>query len=350
MCILVLADDMTGALEVGAKFSSAGVHAIISTQPVPAGPAPVLVLDTETRHVDSKTAFDQVIRFVSEYGTERPRLIYKKTDSTLRGNIKAELQALAQVFPDWRMGYAGAYPALGRTVRAGVLYIHGVEVSKTEFARDELNPVYGSSISALLDPATPCLVFDGETDGHLADAARAIVSDETMRIAVGPAGLAEYIAAAMDLPKGEPLQCPPVCTCLILNGSRHERSAQQVRSLAAFDWQVIDTVHGPSVSATEAAKDNATALVRQAALELPDALFIIGGDTAFAVVRELGFPALRAIEEPVPGVAVSRILAEDLQKALPARRRALILITKAGGFGEDDTLVRVYKQLREQAC
>src|SRR5262245_59236965 len=117
MRILALADDMTGALEAGAKFSGAGIAAVVSAQPASADPAHVVVFDTETRHSAPSEAAAVVRRFVLESRVGQPRLIYKKTDSTLRGNIASELWALAGLFPDQRVGYAPAYPALGRTVK-----------------------------------------------------------------------------------------------------------------------------------------------------------------------------------------------------------------------------------------
>src|SRR5215471_7600629 len=156
MCILALADDMTGALETGAKFRAAGIEAVVSAKPVAAAGAQALVLDTETRHLNAAEARRVVREFVTGSGIDSPRLVYKKTDSTLRGNISAELESLAELYPDWRIGYAPAYPALGRTVKSGVLYVDGIPVSETEFASDGLNPVATSSIRALLHPALPC--------------------------------------------------------------------------------------------------------------------------------------------------------------------------------------------------
>src|SRR2546426_1181729 len=99
---------MTGALEVGAKFSAAGLHTLVSAKPAESDSASVLVYDTETRHSSPQDAARQVKLFVQS-SPARPRLIYKKTDSTLRGNISAELRALAELYPMWRIGYAPAY-------------------------------------------------------------------------------------------------------------------------------------------------------------------------------------------------------------------------------------------------
>src|SRR6266576_1991127 len=136
---------MTGALEVGAKFSSVGIRTLVSAKPVESESA-VLVYDTETRHRSPQAAGQEVRRFVLRAGPVCPRLIYKKTDSTLRGNIAAELDAIVEIYPMWRAAYAPAYPALGRTVTQGLLYVDGVPVAEPEYAFDPLNPVRASSV------------------------------------------------------------------------------------------------------------------------------------------------------------------------------------------------------------
>src|SRR5207248_5670105 len=156
-----------GALEVGAKFSAAGLHTVVSAKPVKGSPATVLVYDTETRHRSPRDAGQEVRRFVLETDCACPRLIYKKTDSTFRGNIAAEVSALAELYPAWRIGYAPAYPALGRSVKNGALYVEGLAVEQTAFARDALNPIRTSSVLAMLDPELPCTVLDGDTDADL---------------------------------------------------------------------------------------------------------------------------------------------------------------------------------------
>lgn len=125
---LVLADDLTGALECGVLIEGAVVTLL-----APA-PAEAAVVDTDTRHVPPAQALETVRRLTEQFPAE---MIYKKTDSTLRGNIGAELAAL----PAGRIHYAPAYPRLGRTVRGGRLYVDGVPVEQTAFAHDPREPI-----------------------------------------------------------------------------------------------------------------------------------------------------------------------------------------------------------------
>jgi uncharacterized protein YgbK (DUF1537 family) len=345
---------MTGALEVGAKFSAAGLRTLASAKPVAGCPASVLVYDTETRHCSPQRAGQEVRRFVLQTGELRPRLIYKKTDSTLRGNISAEVKALAELYPAWRIGYAPAYPALGRIVKDGLLYVDGVAVQDTEFAHDALNPVRTGLVSAILGFDARCTIFDGETDADIGRAAATILGCESMRIAVGPAALAGAIAEQIDLPRHVPPPLPQLRSCLALNGSRHRRSSEQVKHAetrgcisvnSGAAWRIVETNHEPGVDAAGAASANARCLIEQLAGDAPDAILVSGGDTAFAVFAALGSPALLPVREIVPGVPVTRIQAAQLATALPGRQRDLFLITKAGGFGELDVLCQIRKRL-----
>src|SRR5947208_13971061 len=86
--ILILADDLTGALESGAAFGQRGIEAaVVWDNPRHLPSTPVLVIDTETRHQDAASAGERIQNLSASIPA---RVAYKKTDSTLRGNIRAE--------------------------------------------------------------------------------------------------------------------------------------------------------------------------------------------------------------------------------------------------------------------
>jgi uncharacterized protein YgbK (DUF1537 family) len=342
LSILALADDMTGALEVGAKFSAVGLRAAVSAKSVESTTAQVIVYDTETRHLSPACAAEVVRNFVrSAKGGLGPFCaVYKKTDSTLRGNISAELKAVSELFPDWRIGYAPAYPALGRTVKQGILYVDGVAVSETSFGADLLNPVTASAISSVLGDQVDCTIFDGEQDSHVEEAARTILDDGSMRIIAGPGALAGIIAEQLVPTRTAPVSLPRISSCLVMNGSRHQRSVMQMGHADAPGWTLLETAHPPNAEPAQVAAADARRLLEQIARHDPDGIFVIGGDTVFAVIAALGFPALWPIREVVPGVPITRIKAADVK-----RNRDLFLITKAGGFGDLDVIRRVHKEL-----
>jgi uncharacterized protein YgbK (DUF1537 family) len=334
--ILALADDLTGAVEVGAQFAGRGIASRVTTDVSfrAAELVRALVIDTETRHVPPREAEERVYALARASQSYGVGLLYKKTDSTLRGNIGIELAALAAAFPGCRVRYAPAYPRLGRTVRGGRLYVHGRPVEETAFARDPLDPVRDGCISRVLGAEGGVVdVYDGETEDDIARVAEAVMEAPPPRLAAGPAALAEAIAERVPGAKSGSPVWPVIRRCLVVNGSRHEASLEQVRYAEAHGctgkagWVVRRQPGSAGESRLQYAARLGEAVRAQLTEEPFDALAVIGGDTAFAILRALGCTALEPLGEVMPGVPVSRMAGHDLY-----------LISKAGGFGGPDVL------------
>jgi uncharacterized protein YgbK (DUF1537 family) len=338
MQVLALADDLTGALEVGAKFAARGMTAVVAnvvanTSDIPAD-ASVVVINTESRHLAPEDAGNAV----SAVAASNAPIIYKKTDSTLRGNIRTELQALARLYPEARIAYVPAYPAMDRTVRGGHLYVNGIPVNETSFARDPLNPVTESSVARVIGDGFACTIFDGETTEDIARAAATILQDPRYRILAGPAALAEAVAEILAIPPHVPDRWPAIRRCLVVNGSLHARSAQQIEyaiesgAVAVADtasWRVLqtDARAGAPLDIAHQTGDKVRDILAEAHF---DALLVFGGDTASAILKALGCSRLRPLGELVEGVPISHVEGRDLH-----------FITKAGGFGDVDVICRV---------
>jgi uncharacterized protein YgbK (DUF1537 family) len=344
MDVLGLADDLTGALEVGAKFAAEGLDTLVSTTSAVLA-AQVVVRDIETRHVSPGEAAERM-RAAAVEARSTCKLIYKKTDSTLRGNIGAELGALVRAYPDSPLIYAPAYPALGRVVKRGQLYIEGMLAHETVFAHDVLNPVVDSDIVRVVRSQTDASVFsvqakelnhleagaiyvcDGESDTEIEQAASAMTNG--CRLAAGPGALAAAIARRTEGTRNRVASWPRIRSCLVVSGSRHERSVAQLCHAGERAWPVVAADAIPA-SGWAILEGNGVGVGAQvvdilARVEL-EALTIFGGDTAYDVLQSIGVPALRPLGEILTGVPVSKL--ED---------RNLYFITKAGGFGPVDVL------------
>jgi uncharacterized protein YgbK (DUF1537 family) len=384
--ILVLADDLTGALEAGAKFAGQGIRTLVSTELSlrPKGcdeSIGVLVIDAETRHLPPAEAGQRVRELAHAAGEQGFRYLYKKTDSTLRGNIASELGALAEAFPGSALLYVPAYPRMGRTVKRGMLYVHGAPVSETEFARDGLNPVKASSIARVLpagplpvvciapdDPAVagraaqPALLLcDGETDHDLEVAAETFVQSASLRLAAGPAGFLHFLAPSVNLPREPAAGLPVIRAALVVNGSQHGVSIEQVRyakaqgfgtvgerhmeaAAAERGWVILEWEERLAADPLEAARRAGEVVPRALAARF-EALVVFGGDTACAVLRALGATALSPLGEVAEGVPISRISARDLGATPGTRGEDLYLITKAGGFDSENVLLSIKEVL-----
>src|SRR4030095_1882768 len=71
-------------------------------------------------------------------------------DSTLRGNLGAEIEAIMDVVkPDCAI-IAPAFPKYGRTTVDGVQHLHGRPLHETEFSTDPTAPVKDADIARRL--------------------------------------------------------------------------------------------------------------------------------------------------------------------------------------------------------
>ena len=99
MRMLVISDDMTGALDTAVKLSNRNMSVLVQVNPNKLSKEniekyDVIVIDSDSRHMDPLSA-SKKIRFILEGFKEyKPEYIYKKTDSALRGNIGSELTTL----------------------------------------------------------------------------------------------------------------------------------------------------------------------------------------------------------------------------------------------------------------
>jgi uncharacterized protein YgbK (DUF1537 family) len=265
---------------------------------------------------------------------------------------------------------------MGRTVRHGRLLVNSLPVSETEFAADPLNPVTESHIPGLLtgrgtlpvislSPAAlatasaPALyICDGEDESDVQTAARIFLKSKDLRLAAGPAGLTRYLAESMAPSNTRPVPWPRLRSALVVNGSRHPRSIQQVNhalqqgfafgeasSITSDDTKNAWLVLQWTPPAGEGELSAAARLGRMVGEVLertqPEALVIFGGDASYAVLRELGEPLIIPRGELLAGIPLSRIAVETLRPRLPTRVRDLYLITKAGAFGPEDVLASI---------
>jgi uncharacterized protein YgbK (DUF1537 family) len=131
--ILIVADDLSGAADCAIAFASAGRHTVVTLDALharadDAAGIDVIAADTDTRRL----APDEAARRTSEAYTALTtpgRRLYKKIDSTLRGNWAAEVAAL-QPLAGLAI-VAPAFPATGRTTRGARVLVHGEPLEST---------------------------------------------------------------------------------------------------------------------------------------------------------------------------------------------------------------------------
>jgi uncharacterized protein YgbK (DUF1537 family) len=158
--VLVVADDLTGGNATGALFARRGLRAVtvsdIAHARRHAPTADVVVVNTQSRHVAAGAARVAVTAAID--AVPEARLVVKRVDTTLRGNVGAELEAALTAVrrrrPETRALFVPAFPAAGRTTVGGIHLVDGVPIAETDAARDPFSPVPASQVTTLLGAQT----------------------------------------------------------------------------------------------------------------------------------------------------------------------------------------------------
>jgi len=98
--IAVIADDLTGANDTGAQFAKIGLRTLVvleSTQEQSLRDHDVVVITTDSRALPAQDAYRKVANAAEWVRQRQYDAVYKKIDSTLRGNLGSEIEAIMDV-------------------------------------------------------------------------------------------------------------------------------------------------------------------------------------------------------------------------------------------------------------
>jgi uncharacterized protein YgbK (DUF1537 family) len=351
--LTVIADDLTGACDTGTLFAGRA-PVPVTVWPRRAVEAVVRVVDTESRALAPAEAAGRVSTVASR---SRSGFWFKKIDSTLRGPIGPEVDALLRATGTATAVVCPAFPAQGRVVLDRMLLVGGVPVAETAIARDPQFPGGSSSVVEILRPqldralswvpidqlrtgpealaarlrrlAGTTIVADAETDGDLDALVEAALAATPMPLLVGAAGLARALASRVGL-LAERAELPSGSRWLIVAGSRHPATRRQIREARAAGLTVLATPERLADDPAEALGRLIEQAVSAIAREPWDVVVVAGGETAAALWTALGAERIDLVGAPAPGLALGHLRIPN--------RDPLPLLTKAGGFGAPDLL------------
>jgi D-threonate/D-erythronate kinase len=385
--LLIIADDLTGAVDTAVQFSKNGVSAAVylsARSDFKNSPA-VAAVNTESRHLSKKEAYQRVKCVAEKALRAGCRRFYKKIDSTFRGNAGAELDALMTAAGVRRMALVPAYPSAGRTTKCGVQYVNGAPLHKTAFSRDPREPAAESFIPAILKKQTArpvrlagaaakdgrdgIIVYDAETGRDLRVIGAVLEKGGALNVAAGAAGFAEVVAGLYRGRKRKPLTFNRIRRTagplFIVNGSLNEVSLAQVeqarqdgvacltpsqgakpvdmadsivRYLRNSGCAVLTTVaSGRALKPSSRYAERLGRIAADVIKAVPDAsAAVFGGDTASAVCRRMGCGTLYPRKEIMPGLTVCSAGGPS----------GSIVILKSGGFGPDNVIRTIRKYLK----
>lgn len=185
---LIIADDLTGAQDTAVQLRRPERRVVVALSDgylrAHWGEADIWAIDTETRFLPADAARAKV-RCCLEALSGGDVFVYKKVDSTLRGNVGAEIEAVLTATGKAVALFAPALPHSGRTVVDGVARVRGVPLAETEFGRDPFTPVATSDVTSLVALQTALPVGRISLDAVRAGALGAAV-DAAKHAAGGP--------------------------------------------------------------------------------------------------------------------------------------------------------------------
>ncbi|UCH14711.1 MAG: four-carbon acid sugar kinase family protein [Bacteroidales bacterium] len=165
--IAVIADDFTGAAEIGGIGLRHGLNVIIETEPIQNRNADLIIIATDTRSLRADMASQQIMQITEHLLQFNPEFIFKKLDSVLRGNIREELISQMKVSGKKRALVIAANPVFNRIIRDGIYYIDNIPLNETRFSSDPHYPIKSSSVREILGTNEKSPLYNLKPDDKL---------------------------------------------------------------------------------------------------------------------------------------------------------------------------------------
>lgn len=378
---VIIADDLTGACDTAVAFLGGGKAAEVilhfqeaAGRPEAATSAEVIAVQTESRDLGRQAALDRLRAAYDFANGFHPRLLFKKIDSAFRGNTCLEIRESLDLLPAKFAILAPAFPGQGRRVREGQLFIDGIAgPSAIDLIAALGEQGLGSGMLEVI--AAPggrnlaenlvskknsggrLALCDSWTDADLDLVAQAGLDSGLDILWIGSAGLAhalsKFSARPVQSKPKQPAQSRRAVVFVI--GSCHPVTLKQMDRLrstgSVTEIQPGDTASGRMHAAIGGQGVVLVHLVREqwgldrirnlfeACVSDIGVLVLSGGDMASLVCDALSAQAIVLENELLPGIPRGRIRGGIAD--------GCALVTKSGGFGTEDALVRIADRCSE---
>ncbi len=373
--VAVIADDFTGAAEIGGVAIRNGFSAKIYTELPEKCTSEVLIIATNTRALNPAEAIAIIKKITSDLLKFRPEFIYKKTDSLLRGNVEEELLAQMKASNKPRSLLIPANPSLKRTIKNGTYFINEKPIAESQSFSNNLQKS-SSAVLDLLDYKNKTKLFSQEQQCQKGIFVGNTPNTEALEEWVKkvnqdtiPAGGADFFNALLKKRKpGKPFHKKPekpVGKSLYICGSKFQDSIDRVskahseKNCVAYipenyfcaenknaqkEWRTAITEIFKSKNSAIAAIDQLECSPDDLPLKIEKAfaelvyylleeltlshIYIEGGATAFAIIQKIKTTSFTPVQEIDRGVIKLQI--ESPQE--------LILTLKPGSYNWPDKI------------
>lgn len=150
---IVIADDLTGSNATCSLFKKIGLRAasILKLQGDINYDVDVISYSTASRGLDKEEAYKKVSEAIKILKNKNVLVYNKRIDSTLRGNIGTEINAMLDNLEDDRIAVVvPAYPDSGRIVVNKTMLVNGVLLENSDAGKDPKTPIKTSCVESLV--------------------------------------------------------------------------------------------------------------------------------------------------------------------------------------------------------
>lgn len=169
--LAVIADDFTGAAEIGGVALRHGMSVVIGTDVKNIGDCDLFIITADTRSMSPADAASEVRRITRDLIALKPSFIFKKLDSVLRGNIVTELEAQLKEMNLSKAIVVAGNPIFGRLIEKGLYTVKGIPLAESFFADDPEYPISTSVVTEIVGESTfgvlSCSIGDKMPDSGL---------------------------------------------------------------------------------------------------------------------------------------------------------------------------------------
>lgn len=319
MKIAIVADDLTGSNVNGALLTAEGFFSATCLDAADWDPeafshVAAVAVCTDSRLLAQQDAAKKVYETTKMLAAKGPALFAKRIDSTLRGNLGAEIEAallaIDESSPKESMPAVAvvvpAYPSSGRVAVGGYLIVHGVALQRSLIAKDPANPLTSSHVAGIIAQQTVlpighvnlgsvlggpvpvraeverlckqgCRIIccDAVSDEDVVAIAEALASTEFPVLAVDPGPFTAKLAAARFPSQGVEFET----RVLAIIGSTSELTRRQIEALRLeYSTHIIKVQSTRFLEPDQREQEIARAV--EAVLKAPPSAIVLGVCTA----------------------------------------------------------------------
>ena len=359
--LAIIADDLSSATDCGIQMAKSGLrtHVPLTWSGIAsaAQEADVVSVDTDSRTLPDVEAYKRVKSVAGLAVAAGLGNIYKSLDSTLRGNLGAEIDAVLDVVEVDIAAVAPAFPLYGRTTLNGKHFLNGLPINTTEFATDPQCPVLEDDLvrlfssqsrrkvglvplavlrggadsvvtllAALIAEKVELAIFDAEVEADLDRIASGVAASKHRVLWVGSTGLARCIPAALDMHVDRDLR-PKYRSAtdriLLVVGSASQITHQQLRELeqerrvGAVEMNPLRVIEGGSRATAETKR--CYSYLMEVLSNANDAVLCVASSRkdvglTHSLGNQMGFTPLEVSAKIVTALGqITRLVADDIE-------------------------------------